>query len=184
MTKICKTCGGEGADKTGFGIGLSVLWYHSNEADCIRHLRACAKRAELLLRIRTADDERIEAAGGAEAILKRLDALGKELAGTSVWLRGGKSIEVVIYEYFRQERELKVATERAETAETRLAELEAAARWRPVADPPGRAGYYKTACIDLPSETDRVYYSRVGGWDYDIDFWQPLPAGGYGAKEN
>ena len=74
--------------------------------------------------------------------------------------------------------------QRAEKAETRLAELEAAARWRPVADPPGRDGYYKTACIDLPSETDRVYYSRVGGWDYDIDFWQPLPAGGYGAKEN
>jgi len=75
--------------------------------------------------------------------------------------------------------------QRAEKAETRLAELEAAARWRPVADPPGRDGYYKTACIDLPSETDRVYYSRVGGWDYDIDFWQPLPAGDNGPqKEN
>lgn len=74
--------------------------------------------------------------------------------------------------------------QRAEKAETRLAELEAAARWRPVSEKPGRAGYYKTACIDLPSETDRVYYSRVGGWDYDIDFWQPLPAGGNGQKEN
>ena len=46
MTKICKTCGGGGADKTGFGTGLSVLWYHSNKADCRRHLLTRAETAE------------------------------------------------------------------------------------------------------------------------------------------
>lgn len=46
MTKICEICGGGGADKTGFGTGLSVLWYHSNKADCRRHLLTRAETAE------------------------------------------------------------------------------------------------------------------------------------------
>jgi hypothetical protein len=46
MTKICEICGGGGADKTGFGTGLSALWYHSNKADCRRHLLTRAETAE------------------------------------------------------------------------------------------------------------------------------------------
>ena len=255
MTKICEICGGGGADKTGFGTGLSVLWYHSNTADCRRHLLTRAETAEAELanykqwheqeQIRAVDAEHqwgelvgelIPALGlpdeecgdnAGEVILAAVAALQARAKAAEEKLStirycarydrevnkdavDGKTLPqwisllylAYIGDYMNPDvlgqiergslffpnapiyAERDAAVARATAAENRLAELAAAARWRPVSERPGRAGYYKTACIDLPSETDRVYYSRVGGWDYDIDFWQPLPAGGNGQKEN
>ena len=75
---------------------------------------------------------------------------------------------------------------RAERAETRLAELEAAARWRPVIEKPVddkpvlalmESGEYAIArCIDL-GEVGGVtlrYWRGTGGSDKHVAYWRPI----------
>ena len=180
MTKICEICGGGGADKTGFGTGLSVLWYHSNKADCRRHLltRAETAEAELANYKQWHEQEQIRAVDAehqwGELVGELIPALG--LPDEECGDNAGEMILAAV----------AALQARATAAEKRLAELEAAARWRPISPPPVNdapvlalleSGEYAIArCIDL-GEVGGVtlrYWRGTGGPDKHVAYWRPI----------
>lgn len=77
----------------------------------------------------------------------------------------------------RAEADLAAANARAEAAEQRVAELEAAQSWQPVSEKPPADGYYQTATLN-PPVVDHAHYSVDGNWYYRYghpEYWRPIP---------
>jgi len=171
----CKICGGELASNR-----HPALKMHQSLGTCIKTLRARAEAAEAELANykQWHEQEQIRAVDAeyqwGELVGELIPALG--LPDEEHSDNAGEMILAAV----------AALQARAEAAENRLAELEAAARWRPVSPPPVNdapvlalleSGEYAIArCIDL-GEVGGVtlrYWRGTGGPDKHVAYWRPI----------